>query len=103
MWAKIGAASSAPTTQTGTIGARARMAASTKLPRLLMLLADRLADHRGVGRERAGVVRDEQRAAGRGHVLDALDVAAEPVAVEELEQPAVVDPLDPLRPPPVVE
>jgi hypothetical protein len=31
--AKIGAASSAPTTATGTIGARARIAASTNPPR----------------------------------------------------------------------
>ena len=32
-WAKIGAASSAPTTQTGTSFASARIAASTKPPR----------------------------------------------------------------------
>ena len=33
IWAKIGAASSAPTTQTGTSFASARIAASTKPPR----------------------------------------------------------------------
>ena len=34
-------------------------------PRVRVLLADRLADHRGVGRQRARVVGDEQRAARR--------------------------------------
>ena len=33
MWAKIGIASSAPMTAIGTIGVRARIAASTKPPR----------------------------------------------------------------------
>ena len=33
IWANTGAASSAPTTHTGTIGTRARIAASTKPPR----------------------------------------------------------------------
>jgi len=43
-----------------------------------VLLLDRLADHRRVGRQRAGVVGDQQGAAVVGHVLDALDLAAEP-------------------------
>ena len=50
-----------------------------------VLVADRLHDHRRVRRQRAGVVGREQRAAGRGHVLDALDLDPEPVAVVEVE------------------
>ena len=57
-------------------------------PRRRVLLADRLRDHRRVGRQRAGVVGDQQRAAVGGHVLDPLDLDPEPVAVEELEQGA---------------
>ena len=72
-------------------------------PRVGMLVADRLADHRRVRRQRAGVVGDEQRAAVGGDVLDPLDLAAEPVAVEELDERRVEDALDPLRPAPVVD
>ena len=53
-------------------------------PRARVLLLDRLGDHRGVGRQRAGVVGDEQRAAVGRDVLDALDLAAEPQVVEEV-------------------
>ena len=38
-----------------------------------------------------------------GHVLDPLDLGAEPVAVEELDERRVEDALDPLRAPPVVQ
>ncbi len=41
-----------------------------------MLLLDGLGDHRGVGRERAGVVGDQQRTPGRRDVLDPLDLDA---------------------------
>jgi hypothetical protein len=51
-----------------------------------MLVADGLHDHRGVGRERPGVVRHDQRSAIRWHVLDALRLDPEPVAVVEVEQ-----------------
>ena len=69
--------------------------------RLGVLLADRLRDHRGVGRQRAGVVRHEQRPAGGGHVLDALHLGPEPVAVEEVVEGAVHQPLHALRAAPV--
>jgi hypothetical protein len=68
-----------------------------------MLLADGLGDHRRVGGKRARVVRDQHRPALGGDVLDSLDLDAEPVAVEELEQRAVEEALDPLRAPPVVD
>ena len=55
-------------------------------PRARVLVADRLHDHRRVRRQRAGVVRHDQRAALGGHVLDALRLDAEPVAVVEVEQ-----------------
>ena len=71
--------------------------------RVRVLLADRLGDHRGVRRQRAGVVRHQQRAAGGGHVLDPLDLGAEPVAVEELDERGVEDALDALRAAPVVQ
>ena len=48
--------------------------------RVGVLLLDRLGDHRRVGRQRAGVVGDQQRAALGRHVLDPLDLAAEPAA-----------------------
>ena len=51
-----------------------------------MLVADRLHHHRGVGRKRAGMVGDEQRAARRGDVLDPLGLDPEPVAVVEVER-----------------
>ena len=51
-----------------------------------VLVADRLHDHRRVRRQRAGVVRHEQRAALGGHVLDPLLLDPEPVAVVEVEQ-----------------
>ena len=70
-------------------------------PRAGVLLLDRLGDHRRVGRQRAGVVGDQQRAAEVGHVLDPLDVAAEPVVVEEVPEGAVEQPLDALGAPPV--
>ena len=47
-------------------------------PRAGVLLLDRLGDHRRVRRQRAGVVGDQQRAALGRHVLDPLDLAAEP-------------------------
>ena len=72
-------------------------------PRVRVLVADRLADDRRVRRQRAGVVGDEQGAALGGDVLDPLDLGPEPVAVEELDQRGVEDPLDPLRAAPVVE
>ena len=62
-----------------------------------------LRDHRGVRRQRTGVVGDEQSAARGGDVLDPLDLRPEPVAVEELEQRGVHQALDPLRAAPVVE
>ena len=70
-------------------------------PRVRVLLADRLADHRRVGRQRTGVVGHQQRAAGSGHVLDPLHVGAEPVAVEEVHQRLVQQALDPLGAAPV--
>ena len=72
-------------------------------PWVRVLLADRLGDHRGVRRQRAGVVGDQQRAAFSGNVLDPLDLDPEPVAIEELDQGSVHEPLDPLRAAPVVE
>ena len=70
-------------------------------PRAGVLLLDRLEDHRRVGRERAGVVGDQQRAAGGRDVLDPLDLAAEPVVVEPVVDRAVHQALDPLRAAPV--
>ena len=70
-------------------------------PRARVLLLDRLEDHRRVGRERARVVGDEQRAAVGRDVLDPLDLAAEPVVVEELVDRLVEQPLDALRAAPV--
>src|SRR5215211_3844102 len=72
-------------------------------PRVGVLLADRLRDHRRVRGQRAGVVRDEQRAAARRHVLDPLHLGAEPVAVEEVGEGAVPELLDALGAAPVVE
>ena len=54
------------------------------------------------GRQRAGVVRHEQRAALGGHVLDALLLDPEPVAVVEVEQ-RLHQREDALRAAPVVE
>src|SRR3954454_4377312 len=71
--------------------------------RARVLLLDRLGDHRRVGRQRSRVVGDEQRAAVGGHVVDALDLDAEPVAVQELDGGAVDEALDALRAPPVVD
>ena len=68
-----------------------------------VLLLDRLGDHRRVGRQGAGVVGDHERAALRRDVLDALDLAAEPEAVEEVGDRAVEEALDALRAAPVVE
>lgn len=70
-------------------------------PRLEVLLADRPRDHGGVGRQRAGVVGDEQRATLRRHVLHPVCLAPKPVAIEELDQGAIEEALDPLRAPPV--
>jgi hypothetical protein len=70
-------------------------------PRTGMLLPDRPRDHRGVGRQRPGVVRDQQGAALRENVLDPLHLAPEPVAVEELDQGAIDRRLDPLGAAPV--
>ena len=67
-----------------------------------VLVADRLHDHRRVGRQRAGVVRHEQCAALGGHVLDALLLHPEPVAVVEVEQ-RLHQREDALRAAPVVE
>jgi hypothetical protein len=72
-----------------------------QLARARVLLLDRLGDHRGVRRERAGVVGDQQGAAGRRDVLDSLDLAAEPVVVEERDQRLVDEALEPLRAAPV--
>ena len=69
--------------------------------RARVLLLDRLGDHRRVGRQRAGVVGDQQRAAGGRDVLDPLDLAAEPVVVEELVERRVEQALDALRAAPV--
>ena len=69
--------------------------------RARVLLLDRLGDHRRVGRERAGVVGDQQRAAGGRDVLDPLDLAAEPVVVEELVERLVEQALDALGAAPV--
>ena len=66
-----------------------------------VLLVDRLGDHRGVGGKRAGVVGHDQRAAGGGDVLDPLDLAAEPVVVEERVERLVEQLLDPLGAAPV--
>jgi hypothetical protein len=66
-----------------------------------VLLLDRLEDHRRVGRERAGVVGDEQGAAVGRDVLDPLDLAAEPVVVEELVDRLVEHALDALGAAPV--
>ena len=60
--------------------------------RARVLLLDRLGDHRRVGRQRAGVVGDQQRAAVGRDVLDALDLAAEPQVVEEVVERAVEEP-----------
>jgi hypothetical protein len=68
-----------------------------------VLLADCLADHRRVGGQGAGVVGDEEGAAGGGNVLDPLDLGAEPIAVEELDHAPVEGALDPLRAAPVVD
>jgi 5-formyltetrahydrofolate cyclo-ligase len=68
-----------------------------------VLLTNGACDHGGVGRECAGVVGDQQRAAGGRDVFDSLDLRAEPVAIEELDHRAVEDLLDPLRPAPVGE
>ena len=61
-------------------------------PRVGVLLADRLADHRRVGRQRARVVGHQQGAAVGGHVLDPLHLGAEPVAVEELDSVRSISP-----------
>src|SRR4030088_3596943 len=58
-----------------------------------VLLPDRLRDHHPVGRQRARVVGDKQRGALGRNVLDALDLDAEPVAVEEVVDGAVDEPL----------
>jgi hypothetical protein len=71
--------------------------------RMRVLLSDRLGDHGGVRRKGARVVRDEQRTARRGDVLDPLHLRAEPVAVEELRDGAVVQALDALGAAPVVQ
>ena len=71
--------------------------------RVRVLLADRLGDDRSIRREGTGMVGDEQRPAAGRDVLDPLDLGPEPVAVEELDQGAVEDALDPLRAAPVVE
>ena len=70
-------------------------------PRVRVLLLDGLGDHRRVGRQRARVVGDEQRAALGGDVLDALDLAAEPQLVEEVDQRAVEEALHALGAAPV--
>ena len=49
------------------------------------------------------MVGDDERAAVRRDVLDALDLAAEPEAVEEVGDGAVEEALDALGAPPVVE
>ena len=70
-------------------------------PRLRVLFLDRLGDHRRVGRQRAGVVGDQQRAALGRDVLDALDLAAEPQVVVEVDERLVEEALDALRAAPV--
>ena len=72
-----------------------------QLARARVLLLDRLGDHRRVGRQRAGVVGDEQGAAGGRDVLDPLDLAAEPVVVEERDERLVEQALEPLGAAPV--
>ena len=68
-------------------------------PRTRVLGLDRLGDHRRVRRERAGVIGDQQRAAGGWDVLDALDLDPEPVVVEELVERLVDHGLDALGAP----
>ena len=52
------------------------------------LRLDAVHDRRRVGRDRARVVGDEQRAAGFGQELEALPLDAEPVLVDRVVQPA---------------
>src|SRR3954452_17031585 len=54
-------------------------------PRVRVLVPDRLHDHRRVRRQRAREIRDQQRAARAGYVLDALLLDPEPVLVIEVE------------------
>jgi len=72
-------------------------------PRMRMLVLDRLADHGCVGRQRTRVIGDEERPTVGWDVLDALDLGAEPVPVEELDDGGVEDALDALRTAPVVD
>ena len=69
--------------------------------RARVLGLDRLGDHRRVGRQRARVVGDQQRAAGGRDVLDPLDRDPEPVVVEELVERLVERVLDALGAAPV--
>jgi hypothetical protein len=71
--------------------------------RVGVLLLDRLGDHRRVGRQRARVVRHEERPAGGREVLDPLDLDPEPVPVQELGDGRVEQTLDPLGAAPVVQ
>ena len=52
-----------------------------------VIAAHRVHHHRAVVGQRAGVVGDQQRAALRGDVLEAGRLDAEPLRVQELEQP----------------
>ena len=73
-------------------------------PRVRVLVADRLADDRRVRRQGAGVVGDQQGVPPSAGTFSTPSTSRpEPVAVEELDERRVEDPLDPLRPSPVVE
>jgi hypothetical protein len=66
-----------------------------------MLDADRLGDHGCVGGQDAGMIGDQQRRAVTRHVVDALDLDAKPVVVEEVKHRPVKGGVDCLRSPPV--
>src|SRR5918994_6040444 len=62
------------------------LAEHVERPWVGVLVVDRLHDHRRVRWQRAGVVRDDQPAAARRHVLDALHLDPEPLPVVEVEE-----------------
>ena len=68
-------------------GQRAEQVLGEAVDRAAELCLDAVHDRRRVGRDRAGVVRDEQRAALVGEVLEALPLDAEPVLVDRVVEP----------------
>ena len=66
---------------------RAEQVLGEAVDRAAELCLDAVHDRRRVGRDRARVVRDEQRAAGRGQVVEVLPLDAEAVLVDRVVEP----------------